>query len=61
MTYQPPPAFVAVPYCSHWYYIDDRDAMTKSTFALVLELSRLDFSRRPPGSAAPVLPLPAGW
>ncbi|HEY1381080.1 MAG TPA: hypothetical protein VGF55_30050 [Gemmataceae bacterium] len=29
----PPPAFGAIPYRSYWYYIDDRDAMTKSTFA----------------------------
>jgi hypothetical protein len=56
----PPTAYVAVPYRGYWYYIDDRDLTSKATFLLVLELSRLDFSRRPPGATGPVLTLPAG-
>lgn len=54
----PPTAFVAVKYRDYWYYIDDRDSQSKSTFALVLSLSRLDFGRQQPGG--PVLTLPVG-
>ncbi|HWE37655.1 MAG TPA: hypothetical protein VG406_13900 [Isosphaeraceae bacterium] len=54
----PPEAFVAVKYRDYWYYIDDRDATSKATFALVLQLQRLDFGRQPP--AAPFLTLPVG-
>ncbi|HEY1380832.1 MAG TPA: hypothetical protein VGF55_28785, partial [Gemmataceae bacterium] len=56
----PPHAYVAVRYRGYWYYIDDRDVTTKATFLLVLELSRLDFAHRIPGSGGPVLTLPAG-
>jgi hypothetical protein len=56
----PPTAYVAVPYRGYWYYIDDRDLVSKATFLLVLELSRLDFARRIPGPSGPVLTLPAG-
>jgi hypothetical protein len=57
----PPCAYVAVPYRGYWYYIDDRDLTSKATFLLVLELSRLDFARRIPGTTSgPVLTLPAG-
>ncbi len=51
-------AYVAVPYRGYWYYIDDRDQQSKNTFALMLQLSRLDFRRQRGG--APVLTLPAG-
>ncbi|MBN9524122.1 hypothetical protein J0H58_37370, partial [bacterium] len=44
----PPTAFVAVGYRGHWYYIDDRDHVSKTTFALMFHLSRLDFSRDAP-------------
>jgi hypothetical protein len=54
----PPEAFVAVKYRGYWYYIDDRDATSKSTFALVLQLQRLDFGHQQP--AAPFLTLPVG-
>ncbi|WP_240907021.1 hypothetical protein [Paludisphaera rhizosphaerae] len=54
----PPNAFISVKYRDHWYYIDDRDQESKTTFALVLALSRLDFGRQPPG--APFLTLPVG-
>jgi hypothetical protein len=58
--HKPPPcAYVAVCYRGYWYYIDDRDADSKATFALVLQVSRLDFARQTLG-AAPTLTLPAG-
>jgi hypothetical protein len=53
-------AFVAVPYRGYWYYVDDRDAPTKETLALILQISRLDFARQRLGSTGPVLTLPAG-
>jgi hypothetical protein len=57
----PPTAYVAVKYRGYWYYIDDSDRASKATLMLVLELGRLDFSRRIPGaSVGPVLTLPAG-
>jgi hypothetical protein len=55
----PTTAYVAVKYRGYWYYIDDRDQDSKATFALVLQLSRLDFGRFSP-RPGPVLTLPAG-
>jgi hypothetical protein len=55
----PKNAYIAVKYRGWWYYIDDQDAQSKATFALVLQLSRLDLRRRPPGGG-PLLTLPAG-
>ena len=55
----PPGARVAVCYRNHWYYIDDRDRDSKATFALVLEVSRLQVSTEKSG-AGPVLTLPVG-
>jgi hypothetical protein len=55
----PATAFRATHYRGYWYYIDDRDASTKATFALMLQMSRLDFARQRLG-AGPVLTLPAG-
>jgi hypothetical protein len=55
----PPTAFAAVHYRGYWYYLDDRDEASKATFALVLEISRLDFARQTLGRG-PVLTLPAG-
>jgi hypothetical protein len=56
----PPTAFIAVPYRGYWYYIDDRDAASKATLALMLQVSRLDFARQRLGTTGPVLTLPAG-
>ena len=39
----PHTAYVAIKNRGYWYYIDDRDQASKSTLALVLQLSRLDF------------------
>jgi hypothetical protein len=55
----PPTAYVAVKYRDYWFYIDDRDGVSKTTFELMLQFSRLDFGRRRP-SVGPVLTLPAG-
>jgi hypothetical protein len=55
----PANAYVAVRYRGYWYYIDDADQATKTTFALMLQLGRLDFSRRRPGGG-PFLTLPIG-
>lgn len=55
----PPPACaaVAVQYRGHWFYVDARDRDTKATFALLVELTRLDVGG---GKAAPILTLPLG-
>jgi hypothetical protein len=55
----PRTAFVAVKYRGYWYYLDDADQESKATFALMLQLSRLDFGRQQPG-ARPALTLPVG-
>jgi hypothetical protein len=54
----PPTAFIAVWNRGYWFYIDDRDQASKSTLALMLQLSRLDFGDKQP--AAPLLTLPIG-
>jgi hypothetical protein len=54
----PATAYVAVKYRGYWYYIDDRDQASKSTLALMLQLTRLDFARQRVGG--PVLTLPTG-
>jgi hypothetical protein len=53
---QPPNAHVAVPYKGYWFYIDQTDQDTKSTFSLLLELSRLEVLGKP--GSAPLLTLP---
>src|SRR5262249_1942970 len=52
----PPNAHVAVPYKGHWFYIDQTDQDTKSTFSLLLELSRLELVGK--AGTGPVLTLP---
>jgi hypothetical protein len=53
---RPPSAHVGVPYKGYWFYIDETDQDTKSTFSLLVELSRLELTGKPgPG---PVLTLP---
>ena len=39
---------MAVKYRDYWYYIDDRDGVSKETFELMLQFSRLDFGLRKP-------------
>jgi len=54
----PPGAHVAVQYKDYWFYIDDTDQETKSTFSLLMELARLELAGKTgPG---PQLTLPVG-
>ena len=53
---EPANAHVAIPYKGYWYYIDRTDQDTKSTFSLLLELSRLEVLGKP--GTGPVLTLP---
>jgi hypothetical protein len=53
---RPPGAHVAVKYKDYWFYIDETDQETKSTFSLLMELARLELAGKPgPG---PQLTLP---
>jgi hypothetical protein len=54
----PPCVAVAVCYLDHWYYLDERDHDSRSTFALVLHMSRIEVGQTAGG--APVLTLPIG-
>ncbi|MFO0847685.1 MAG: hypothetical protein U0871_03855 [Gemmataceae bacterium] len=57
--HKPPPcARVAVRYRGYWFYIDDRDRDTKATFALLLDLSRLELAGK--AGNTPILTLPLG-
>jgi hypothetical protein len=55
---RPPCAHIAVQYKGYWFYIDERDRDTKSTFALLIEVSRLELESAK--SKAPLLTLPIG-
>ena len=55
---RPPNVHVAVPYKGHWFYINEADNDTKSTFSLLMELSRLEVLGKSP--AGPLLTLPVG-
>ena len=53
---RPAGAHVAVVYKGYWFYVDETDQDTKSTFSLLVELSRLELAGKTgPG---PVLTLP---
>ena len=56
----PASAYVAVKYRDYWYYIDDADQASKTTLALMIQLSRLDFTRRQRTGGGPFLTLPVG-
>jgi hypothetical protein len=56
---RPPTAYAAVKYRGYWYFIDDRDQVSKTTFALVLQLARMDFASQEP-TGGPFLTLPVG-
>ncbi|HEY7154444.1 MAG TPA: hypothetical protein VH575_10840 [Gemmataceae bacterium] len=56
----PASAYVAVQYRGYWYYIDDADQASKTTMALMIQLSRLDFTRRQKTAGGPFLTLPVG-
>lgn len=54
-------AHVAVCYRGCWFYIDDGDIKTKETFALLVNLARLELGARPGNAySGPVLTLPIG-
>ena len=55
---RPANAAVAVCYKGHWFYIDEADHDTRATFALMVQLSRLELGTKAGG--APVLTLPLG-
>lgn len=53
---RPACASVAVKYRDYWYYIDDRDAVTKATFSLLLTMTRVNLLGTRKGG--PMLTLP---
>lgn len=55
---RPDGAHVAIPYRGHWFWIDATDQDTKSTFSLLVELSRLELNVK--GGGGPLLTLPLG-
>ncbi len=55
---RPARARVAIPYRGYWFYIDESDQDTKSTFSLLVELSRLELNTK--ASPGPMLTLPVG-
>jgi hypothetical protein len=55
---RPAGAYVAVPYKDYWFYIDETDQDTKTTFALLMELARLELPGRK--GREPILTLPLG-
>jgi hypothetical protein len=54
---RPPRAHVAVRYKDYWFYVDETDQDTKSTFSLLMELSRMELIGKAERSS-PVLTLP---
>lgn len=55
---RPECAFVAVHYRGYWYYIDDHDADTKTTFSFLIAMTRLNAVGSKKGG--PALTLPVG-
>ena len=55
---RPPGAHVAVKYKDYWFYIEDTDQETKSTFSLLMELARLELAGK--AGPGPQLTLPVG-
>jgi hypothetical protein len=53
---RPSNAHVAVPYRGYWFYVEDTDQESKSTFSLLMELSRLELVGK--AGSGPVLTLP---
>jgi hypothetical protein len=49
---------VAVRYRDHWFYIDDRDADSKTTFGLMMIMTRVNLLGTRGGG--PALTLPVG-
>jgi hypothetical protein len=55
---RPKNAQVAVPYKGYWFYLDEADQDSKVTFALLMELARLELPGRK--GREPILTLPLG-
>ena len=55
---RPAHAHIAVRYKDYWFYIDERDRVSKSTFAILLEISRLELAS--PEKQKPILTIPLG-
>ncbi|MCG3200761.1 MAG: hypothetical protein NFCOHLIN_00623 [Gammaproteobacteria bacterium] len=55
---QPADAFVAVPYHGHWFWIDDRDLISKRTFTFLMLLFTL--ANQGPTQNLPLVTIPAG-
>jgi len=55
---RPKNAYVTVSYRGRWFYIDDSDLTSKSTFSLLMQLFALQAGEIK--STAPVLTLPVG-
>ena len=53
---RPPSAHVATQYKGYWFYIDETDQDTKSTFSLLMELSRLELAGK--AGPGPTLTIP---
>ncbi|HZL98940.1 MAG TPA: hypothetical protein VFD43_01695 [Planctomycetota bacterium] len=53
---EPEDAFVSVPYRNHWFYVDDRDLMSKNIFTMLLIMFSLTETD---AGAAPVVTIPA--
>lgn len=53
---RPSNAHTAVQYQNYWFYIDEADINTKSTFSLLMELSRLELNDKK--TSGPLLTLP---
>lgn len=55
---EPADAFVAVPYHGHWFWIDDRDLVSKRTFTFLMLLFTL--ANQGPTQNLPLVTIPAG-
>jgi len=57
-TEEPDDAFITVKYRNHWFYIDDRDFLSKRMFTFLLFLFTL--AETGGGEKAPIITIPAG-
>jgi hypothetical protein len=55
---RPKDAFAAIAYRNHWFWVDDRDYVSKQVFSYLLILMSL--TDTDPGKGAPIITIPAG-
>lgn len=55
---KPNDAFVAVPFRNHWFWIDDRDVLSKNVFSFLMFIFTLTETREKEG--VPIVTIPAG-